>query len=186
MSACVLYVTSADGIRAGLQDAEFRTACQTIAHVTSSAKNGVMERADSAAGSPAALRPVIRAELQDAGFRRASKTMDSVPYYGVRASAASLKPGSRILARFQFIVYHNELAYKLEHWMFERIVLWQVNGNAPLFFVATPDCELCLEPYEWWMEVWALVGGRYPPRAHNFGCDIVHTLSRCDQYQETH
>ena len=58
--------------------------------------------------------------------------------------------------------------------MFERIVLWKVNGNAPSFFFAIPDCELCLEPYEWWMEVWALVGGRYPPRAHNFGCDIVH------------
>ena len=52
--------------KAGLQDAEFRRAWETMAHVTSSARNCVMERADSAAGSPVAL-PVIRAEIQDAG-----------------------------------------------------------------------------------------------------------------------
>ena len=63
-------------------------------------------------------------------------------------------------------------------------MLWQVNGNVPFFFVATPDCELCLEPYEWWTEVWALVGGRYPPRAHNFGCDIVHHFPDVINIQE--
>ena len=58
--------------KVGLQDAEFRRAWETMAHVTSSARNGVMERADSAAGSSAAFRPVIRAEVQDVvgRFRR--------------------------------------------------------------------------------------------------------------------
>ena len=53
-------------------------------------------------------------------------------------------------------------------------MLSKVNGNAPLFFVAAPDGKLCLEPCECWTEVWALVDGHYPPRAHNFGRDIVH------------
>ena len=95
-------------LKPGLQDAEFRRAWGMMAHVTSSVRNCVMERADFA-GSPVAFRPVIMAELQDAGFRRASKTMAPVPYYGVRASAASLKPGLRILVRFKFIGCHNEL-----------------------------------------------------------------------------
>ena len=53
-----------------------------------------------------------------------------------------------MLVRFKLIGYDNELGYESEHWMFERTVLWQVNGNALLFIVTTPDCELCLEPCE--------------------------------------
>ena len=55
---------------------------------------------------------------------------------------------------FKLICCHNEITYRLKHWLFERIVLWKVNGNAPRFFVATPDGKLCLEPCECWTDWW--------------------------------
>ena len=60
-----------------------------------------------------------------------------------------LQPGTRALVRYKRIGYHCEIDYKLQHWVFDRIILWRVEG---ILFVATPDFELCIEQLEWWAE----------------------------------
>ena len=56
------------------------------------------------------------------------------PHYGDYVSATTLEPGSRILVRFKLIGHHNEIDYRLRHWVFERLILWKFKG---FFFVAT-------------------------------------------------
>ena len=45
-----------------------------------------------------------------------------------------LQLGTRVLVRYKPIG-HGEIDYKLQHWVYERIILWRVEG---ILFVATP------------------------------------------------
>ena len=90
-------------------------------------------------------------------------------------AATTLQPRSRILVRFKPNWHHSEIDNKLKHWVFERLILWNFEG---FFFVATPDYELCIEPCEWWTEIWTLQDGRYSPRTHGFGRNIVYHFTK--------
>ena len=78
-----------------------------------------------------------------------------------------------MLVRMKRTGLHSDIDYKLERLKYERIVLWQVD-KGHIFFVATPDYELCIELYEWWSEIWTLENGSFPHSSHNFGLDVVH------------
>ena len=65
------------------------------------------------------------------------------------ADITMLQPGARILVRYKPFGHHGEINNKLKHWVFERIILWHLEG---ILFVATPDFELCIEHIEWWAE----------------------------------
>ena len=86
-----------------------------------------------------------------------------------------VQPGTRTLVRHKPIGYHCEIDNKLQRWVFERIILWRVEG---ILFVATPDFELCIEQLEWWAEFWLLQNRRYPPCAHDYGRNLVHHFHR--------
>ena len=55
-----------------------------------------------------------------------------------------LLPGTRILVRYKPVGHHCEINNKLKRWVFERIILWRIEG---ILFVATPDFELCIEHF---------------------------------------
>ena len=61
---------------------------------------------------------------------------------------AVLRPGTRVLVRYKPIG-HTEIDCKLQQLVYERIILWRVEGT---LFVATPDFDLCIEQGEWWSE----------------------------------
>ena len=92
------------------------------------------------------------------------------PPHASVVATTTLQPGSRILVRFKPTGHHSEIDNKLKHLVFERLILWKYDG---FFFVATADYELCIEPGNWWTEIWTLQDGRYSPRAHGFGRNLV-------------
>ena len=67
------------------------------------------------------------------------------------ADTTTLLPGSRILVRSKPLGHHGEINNKLKHLVFERLILWNLDG---ILFVATPDFELCIDPIEWLAEFW--------------------------------
>ena len=54
---------------------------------------------------------------------------------------AELLPGTRVLVRYKPIG-HIEIDRKLQHLVYERIILWRIDG---ILFVATPNFDLCIE-----------------------------------------
>ena len=85
-----------------------------------------------------------------------------------------LQPSIRVLVRYKPIG-HIEIDCKLQELLYERIILWRVEG---ILFVATPDFDFCIEQCEWWSEFWLLRDGRYPHCAHDFGRSVVHHFYR--------
>ena len=83
---------------------------------------------------------------------------------------AVLRPGTRVLVRDKPIG-HSEIDCKLQQVVYERIILWRVEGTC---FVATPDFELCIEQGEWWSESWFLRDGSYSHCARYLGRFVVH------------
>ena len=51
------------------------------------------------------------------------------------------QPGTRVLIRYKPIG-HIEIDCKLQELLYERIILWRVEG---ILFVATPDFDCCIE-----------------------------------------
>ena len=98
-------------------------------------------------------------------------TTEELPEQQEASDFTLLQPGTRTLVRYKPIGYHCEIDNKLQHWVFERIILWRVEG---ILFVATPDFELCIEHFEWWAEFWLLQNSCYPPCAHDYGRNLVH------------
>lgn len=96
-------------------------------------------------------------------------------------ASTTLQPGSRILVRYKPTGHHSEIDNKLKHLVFERLILWNFER---FFFVATPDYELCIEPCEWWTEIWTLQDGRYSPRAHGFGRNLVYHFPKAFSIME--
>ena len=91
-----------------------------------------------------------------------------------------LKPGTRSLIRYKPIG-DGEIDNKLKHWVYERIILWRVEGT---LFVATPDYELCFEQLDWWAECWPLQNGHHPPCAHDFGRNLVYHFHKAFNIME--
>ena len=81
-----------------------------------------------------------------------------------------LQPGTRVLVCYKPIG-RIEIDCKLRQLVYERIILWRVEGS---LFVATPDFDLCIGQGEWWSEFWLLRDGRYPHCSHDFGSSVVH------------
>ena len=85
---------------------------------------------------------------------------------------AVLQPGTRVLVRYKPIG-HAEIDCKMQQVIYERIILWRVEGTC---FVATPDFELCIEQGEWWSELWFLQGGSYSHCVGYLGRFVVHNF----------
>ena len=62
----------------------------------------------------------------------------------VAGDLTMLLPGTRSVVAYKPVGYHGEINNKLERWVFERIILWRIEG---ILFVATPDFELCIEHF---------------------------------------
>ena len=87
---------------------------------------------------------------------------------------AVLQPGTRVLVRYKPIG-HIEIDCKLQQVVYERIILWRVEGTC---FVATLDFEFCIEQGEWWSELWFLRDGSYSHCARYLGRFVVHHFYR--------
>ena len=92
-----------------------------------------------------------------------------------------LLPGTRIVVRYKPVGYHCEINNKLKRWVFERIILWRIEG---ILFVATSDFELCIEHFEWWAEFWLLQNSRYWRCAHYLGRNLVHHFHKAFNVME--
>ena len=55
-----------------------------------------------------------------------------------------LLPGARILVRYKPVGHQCEMNNNLKQWVFERIILWRIEG---ILFVVTPDFELCIKHF---------------------------------------
>ena len=101
-----------------------------------------------------------------------SSTIEALMVMQDAFDPTELQPGTRVLVRYKPIG-HIEIDCKLQQLVYERIILWRVEG---ILFAATPDFDLCIEQCEWWSEFWLLRDGRYPHCAHDFGRSIVHNF----------
>ena len=68
-------------------------------------------------------------------------TTEELPEPQAASDFTLLQPGTRTLVRYKPIGYHGEIDNKLKHWVFERIIVWRIEG---ILFAATPDFELCI------------------------------------------